>query len=268
MTGHRWTPDWQALLAAAPRIIPTAKARCVYLVADAHVGDAQAPTEAFLAMLERLEAPSVLVLMGDLFQVWLALPRFWDTPVRAVLEGLARARARGIQVVFVVGNREFFLPVDAATAQRRGLPLDVVIPDMGILEWGGRRLALTHGDVVNRADRGYLRWRAAARSPWMERVFALVPGSLALRFARRTEQKLMEGINPYKLHLPEEELRAFAAQTLVEHAGAYVGHFHRDLSYTAPGASGRLRIVPDWLGTRTVLRLSPEGAEQSLRLPE
>jgi len=141
------------------------------------------------------------------------------------------------------------------------------VPDMGVLQWGGRRLLFTHGDVVNRADHRYLRWRAAARSPWMERGFRLIPGPLALRLARRIEQQLMRGINLYKLHLPEEELRAFAATVLSAHDGAYVGHFHRDLSYPAPGVPGRLRVVPDWLGTRTVLRLRAEGGEEALRLP-
>ena len=61
-------------------------------------------------MLQGLENPALIVLLGDLFKVWLALPKFWDSQVRTLLEGLQRLRAEGTPLWFVVGNREFFLP--------------------------------------------------------------------------------------------------------------------------------------------------------------
>jgi hypothetical protein len=44
-----------------------------------------------------------------------------------------------------------------------------------------------------------------------------------------------------------------------------VGHFHLEKEIKVEGSSGVLRIVPDWLSQRKVLKLNPAGELEVLR---
>jgi UDP-2,3-diacylglucosamine hydrolase len=268
-----WRPDWHALTAEAPELPLAAPDGCVYLVADSHLGDARAPVAGFLAMLERLRAERthparLLVLLGDLFTVWLALPKFWDRQARALLGGLHDLRAAGVPVWLVVGNREFFVPRDPAAARAQGLPFDAVIPDAAVLAWGGRRYRLTHGDLANRDDRQYLKWRRIARGRALERAFRAIPGPLARRIAQRLERGMAGTNREIKIAYPADELAAFARAMLEGVDGAFIGHFHRDETIHVPGHPGTLRIVPDWHARKQVLRLHRDGATELLTFAE
>ena len=273
MTRPAWQPDWQRLLAEAPTLRLEGAEGCVYLVADSHLGDARAPVDEFTAMLEQLPQARLVVLLGDVFKVWLALPKFWDAQARRLLDALHALRARGVPVWFVVGNREFFLPADGAAALARGLPFDAVVPDAAVLHWAGRRYGLSHGDLVNRRDRQYLRWRRIARSRPLAWLFRALPGALARRIAERLERTLASTNQEIKIAYPADELAAFAAAVVPGLDGFFIGHFHRDETHHPPGEpqggdggeptpdrpAPVLRIVPDWFSRKQVLRLHPDG---------
>jgi UDP-2,3-diacylglucosamine hydrolase len=260
-------PDWRGLMAEAPELALEADDGYVYLVADSHLGELRAPPEGFLAMLERLPQARLLVLLGDLCKVWLALPKFWDRRARALMEGLQAVRARGVAVWFVVGNREFFLPRNGAGARRLGLPFDAIVPDAAVLRWGGRRYGLTHGDLVNRNDAQYLRWRRIARSRPFEALFRAIPGPLARRIAEGMERTMAGTNREIKIAYPGEELQAFAAAVLQGLDGFYIGHFHRDETIRVAGSEAALRIVPDWFSRKRVLRLARDGRDELLTFP-
>jgi UDP-2,3-diacylglucosamine hydrolase len=207
------------------------------------------------------------VFLGDLFKVWLALPAFRDRQADALLAGFRRIRARGVPIWFVVGNREFFLPRDPGALPALGLPFDAVIHDAAVLAWAGRRYGLTHGDLVNREDSQYLKWRRLARSRGCEALFRAIPGPLARRIAIRLERSLAATNREIKIRYPRGELEAFAAAVLEGLDGFFIGHFHRDEEIALPGRPATLRIVPDWFSRRTVLRLHPDGTVEPLVFP-
>jgi len=256
-----WKPDWAALRAQALDIrLPTTPGGHVYVIADAHLGDLRATPEDFLAMLGRLPNARAIVFLGDLFKVWLAPPKFWNAPVRAVMEGFARLRTTGVPIVFVVGNREFLLPSGSAGAARMHLPFDWIVHGMAVLHWGGRRYGLTHGDLVNREDAQYLRWRRMSRGTLLTSLFPALPAPLARAVAARLEASLANTNQAIKIHYPADEVLAFAEALTPGLDAVLIGHFHRD--ETVPPAPGRgyLRIVPDWFSRKTLLRLDPGGA--------
>ena len=261
----RWMPDWKALMAEAEQVRLEETDGHVYLVADSHLGDRQADPAAFVAMLEKLPKARMVVLMGDLFQVWLAYPKFWDTPTRNVLQALQAVRDKGVQVVMIQGNREFFLPASIKEAHRRGLPFDRVVPGAMVLDWAGRKLGLAHGDLANRHDTSYLKWRRFSRSTAFEWAFRLMPGHLARRLSRELERILSGTNTELKISYPAEELAAFAAAVLPGLDGFFIGHFHREETLKADGQQAVLRIVPDWMGTRTVFRLDSGGGVEPLK---
>lgn len=253
-----WLPDWSALMAKAqPLAVPPGEG-FVYLVADSHLGDLRAPAEPFIAMLRSLDRPRAVVFLGDLFTVWLAPPKYREPMPQQVLEAFGELRAKGVQTVFVVGNREFFLP-KAATAQRWGIPFDAIVPGAAVLSWAGRRYGLTHGDLVNRRDTQYLKWRWVSHSWPFAAIFRAMPAGLARRIARKLERSLAQTNREIKIQYPGDELGAFAQAVLPGLDGFFIGHFHRDEVIAVPTHRATLRIVPDWHARKTVLRLHPGG---------
>jgi UDP-2,3-diacylglucosamine pyrophosphatase LpxH len=264
-----WEPDWSALMRAAQSITlePIALGDApgyVYLVADSHLGAAQAPPEGFIAMLRRLPQARAVVFLGDLFQVWLGLPKFWDSSARSVLSAFAELREQGICTIFIVGNREFFLPASVDEARRRGLPFDWIVPGACVLAWHGRRYGLTHGDLASRHDIRYLQWRYFSRSWGFEAVFRALPGPVAQRIAQGLERALATTNRVIKIQYPADDLQAFAQAVLPGLDGFFIGHFHRDEVFRAPGQPAVLRIVPDWYSRKAVVRLDALGQTETL----
>lgn len=276
-----WRPDWKAMMQRAPELaleLPInadadadtgagAGGKYVYLVADSHLGDERALPEEFLAMLEGLPEAGLIVLLGDLFKVWLALPKFWEQSARELMAGLARIRKRGTRLWFVVGNREFFLPRQAGAARRMGIPFDEIVHEAAILQWEGRRYGMTHGDLANREDSQYLKWRKFSRGFLLEGLFRAMPGPVARGVAARLERMLASTNQEIKIQYPETELQAFAATVLEGLDGYFIGHFHREDVLTPSPGGPSLRIVPDWFSRRKVLRLRPDGVVETLEFP-
>jgi len=263
MRSVSWKPDWTALMRAAQAIALPDGPGFVYFVTDSHLGGASSPE--FIAMLRGLSEARAVIFLGDLFQVWLALPKYWDAVVLDVLEGFRSLQAAGTRTVFVAGNREFFLPGTAEAVRRSGLPFDSVVPGAAVLTWAGRRYGLTHGDLVNRRDAQYLKWRRLSRSPAFAWLFRAMPGGIARRIAQRLERGLSATNLEIKIQYPLDELEEFAGAVLPGLDGFFIGHFHRDELICVPGQKGALRIVPDWLSRKQVLRMAPDGRVQTLR---
>src|SRR5215467_429184 len=126
----------------------------VALLGDAHLreGDEEAP--AFVRFLDALPRDiRTLVILGDLFAVWIGSPDLIRRHHRDVLDALARLRARGCSLVYVEGNHDYFL----GRLYAREL-FDDFSPDTLDLILAGRLTHLAHGDLVNRRDRQYRTW--------------------------------------------------------------------------------------------------------------
>lgn len=254
-----WMPDWRKMMDEAPEIELAPGKGWVYLIADSHLGDVLAPTGQFFQMLESLPNARMVVFLGDLFKVWLAVPKYWDRHMREILAGFENLRAAGVSILFVAGNREFLLPRGPEETARQQLPFDHIIHGACTLRWGSRRWGMTHGDVVNRKDRRHLKWRRIAHSRWFETIFRLMPGRLARSIAHRLERAMAHTNMDIKVQYPIGEIQAFAQAVMGDLDGFFVGHFHRDEVISLPRGKGKLRIVPDWHSRKIVLRLEQSG---------
>jgi len=145
----------------------------LYLVTDSHLDLDEAPYQEFVAMLAQLEDPQVVICLGDLFKVWLALPKFWGTINREVMQAFEQLRARKVEIIFVIGNREVLLPRKWNDSWKQQFPFTYLVHDDCALIWGEQRYGLIHGDTINRQDLNYLRWRKIARSRGFEAFFRL-----------------------------------------------------------------------------------------------
>lgn len=202
-------------------------------------GDPALP--AFRRWLDAFEArgPGTLVLLGDLFSAWTALPAALAPHQRALLDRLGDLARSGRELVFVVGNRDYFVeslcPWPFAAVGDRW---DLLLP-------GGARVRFEHGDLVNTSDRNYQRWRLVSRMAAVETLVRALPGSLQRRLAERLERAMGPTNRAYKERFPERELARWARDARADGVtAAALGHFHEDRELELEGL--RVRLAPQF----------------------
>ena len=219
-------------------------------VGDVHLDRDDPELAAFLAYLRQVGASAArLVLMGDLFNLWIGDPELEQPHHRAVIDALRALRAGGVQVHYLEGNRDY-----RVARAHLGTTFDAV-SDLGLDEsWGGKRIWAAHGDLVNAHDVQYRFWRRLSRSGVAFGAFGLLPRSRRFALAEGVERR-MRGTNlAMKRELPSSALRAFAAPWIERGMDAVVlGHFHDEVEL--PGVF----VVPLWKDGRRHLRLTADG---------
>lgn len=219
------------------------------IVADAHLGSMAGDVEAFVAFLEREAAGAArLVLLGDLFDLWLGLERLQTTAQRRVVTALRSLRRRGARLWYVEGNRDYFLAPAFSPD-----PFEQVAGEGLDLDSDGGRTRFEHGDRINVHDRGYQRWRRFSRSAGVRGAFAAIPGRPAAALATWLERRFRTTNLEHRACFPEELCRERARRVFA--AGAqrlFLGHFHRawDWETEVGGRRCRATVVPAWQDSR------------------
>jgi UDP-2,3-diacylglucosamine hydrolase len=227
-------------------------------IGDVHLDRDDPDLDAFLAFLDGLRARTErVVLMGDLFNLWIGRRDMEQLHHRRVIDKLAELRADGIAVRYVEGNRDYRIGPAYA-----GRELSAAT-DRGFTEvHGGRRLFAIHGDLVNVEDRQYRTWRRLSRSRLFWGAFNLVPARTRGRLADDLERKMRSTNLAYKQDFPEDLVRRYAAERLAAgHDAVVLGHFHieKDLAAHEPSPPGRILVLPEWKGSRRHLRVTANG---------
>lgn len=215
------------------------------LFSDIHLSPARpAIQDTLIALLAgpARQAAAVYIL-GDLFEYWVgddAAPAEFEP----VLEALKALSGSGVSVFFQRGNRDFL--IGAGFARRTGVTL---LDDPAVIDLYGRRVVLSHGDLLCTADVGYQRFRRVVRNRTLQRLFlALSPHrrrQLATRLRNRTQASVR------RKPATAMDVDSGAAQALLRRFGAQWlihGHTHRPAIHRLDGTdAGRLRIdLGDW----------------------
>lgn len=218
----------------------------VAFVGDSHLLAAEAGiTTSFLDFLAT--APdrfARLVLVGDIFDLWLARPHLHEEHHRRVLAAVDAARVRGLPIDYVVGNRDFAVET---------LPLSpfsrVATECLGDPAERPAWLA-EHGDLVNDDDAQYRRWRAVARSRIVLGAFLALPGVVGVPISQWIERRMRTTNLAYKREFPTEHVVRRAARHFDATGACHLvlGHFHQELRLEARG--GDVIVLPDWKRAR------------------
>jgi UDP-2,3-diacylglucosamine pyrophosphatase LpxH len=225
-----------------------------WCIADPHFGSGDPALETFDLFLKGFldSGAGTLVLLGDLFRVWLARPRPRGEAEADVLISLDLLREKGRRVVYILGNRDYFL-------ERLPPGTFDVLSERWDLETPTGRVRFEHGDLINTSDRNYMRWRRFSRSGAVSLLFRALPEALQMRAAGRLERALDSTNRPYKEYRPEAELAAWAAKLRAEgFGGAVLGHFHRDAEEVVEGL--RVRLLPQFREDGAHLRIREDGS--------
>lgn len=227
-------------------------------IGDVHLEQGDPHLAPFLAFLGQAGRTSRrIVLMGDLFNLWIGRRELEQPHQTAVLKKLAELRAGGVVVRYLEGNRDYRIASCYA-----GRVLDDSTENRILERFGGLRLLAVHGDLANPHDRKYRTWRRFSRSKIVWLVFNLLPRARRLQFARRLETRLRCTNPEFKREFPEAVVRAYATSVLGPKDDALVlGHFHIEKDLASAGARSRARILvlPEWKSSRRHLRVDPAG---------
>jgi len=220
----------------------------VAFVGDSHLLPHDRATDDFERFLKGAPSRfSRLVLVGDIFDLWLARPHLHEEHQRRILEGVALARAAGLPTDYVVGNRDY------GVEDMPDSPFDRVAPEC--LDGGG--WAAEHGDLVNEDDARYRAWRRFSRGRLVLGTFLRLPSAVGLRASQWLERRMRTTNLAYK--------RSFPTRSAVERAREHfsrtqarflvLGHFHQELRF--PAEPGEVLVLPDWKRSRRHAEWSP-----------
>lgn len=216
-----------------------------WVIADTHLskGD-EATSSLFAAFLERFEGegPRKLVILGDLFSSWIAIDKILSGYERDVLARLYRLKNEGKELVFVPGNRDYF--VDSLEFQPFGFTGETCREKLP----SGRTVQFEHGDRINLDDRKYLAWRSVSRTGAVKALVRVLPAKAAEKVRTALEKKLSETNFNYRIDLPVEHLENYAAALREENVDILVlGHFHKEQRLALGGVEVRIlpRFAPD-----------------------
>jgi UDP-2,3-diacylglucosamine hydrolase len=229
--------------------------RAIDFISDLHLADNTPRTfEAFAAHLRGTDADAVVIL-GDLFEVWVGDDARHFGFEAACAQVLAEASARRV-LAFMAGNRDFLVGSEmlAACGVRH-------LADPTVLSAFGQRMVLTHGDALCLSDHNYQRFRAQVRSDQWQREFLAQPLEERRRIAReirdesqhrKSRQKAGEWIDVDK-PAAVDWMRAAAAPEMIHGhthvpgdeplAPGFVRHVLSDWDLDHPGAAARAEVL-------------------------
>jgi UDP-2,3-diacylglucosamine hydrolase len=230
----------------------------ILLLGDAHFREEDPEVDIFLDFLRRLPVGAkALYLLGDLFDLWIGSEAFVSGCHRKVVDGIVALRAAGTEVFYVEGNRDYHLKSLYGPSVFREIAEESLH-----LDFGGRKIHLAHGDLVNQEDRPYQRWRRLAKGPLLLGMLQRLPEALARAAARHLERRIARTNRRHRIRFPEEQCRRFALEQRANGADTLVlGHFHQEahLRWETDGAGIEVFVLPSWREGRRYLRISEDG---------
>jgi UDP-2,3-diacylglucosamine pyrophosphatase LpxH len=212
------------------------------IITDAHISTARGNHTAFFRMLAKLEAINQdLVFLGDIFDLWVALPRY-EEGIHRDFADWCRDQKQHRTIGYMEGNHEYYIAEERKDAFTWCSEDPWRQDDEGCL--------FVHGDQVNRKDRNYLTFRKLVKNKITKRIIRCLPyGPKILNWTR---QGLKQTNIDFRLSLPHTEIETFAQSRFLQGADIiFVGHFHQEYTYRHH-ESKELYVLPDWYSTQKV----------------
>lgn len=217
--------------------------RRIDFISDLHLGPhAPRTADAFAAYLRATPADAVIVL-GDLFDIWIgddAIVEGFETEFTERIAAAASVRPIGL----MVGNRDFLLGADFMAAC--GL---FPLADPTVMVAFGQRVLLSHGDSLCLADVPYQRFRSVVRAPEWQRQFLSRPLADRREEARRLREQSAAAQAPASgqetapIDLDPATVAAWMREART--ASMVHGHTHQPATHVlAPGLTRH--VLSDW----------------------
>jgi UDP-2,3-diacylglucosamine hydrolase len=196
-------------------------------------------------------AADALYILGDLFESWIG-----DDDDSQLAERIAQAtralRDSGVPVYFMHGNRDFLLGEDYAA--RAGMTL---LADPHVLEIGGERVLLMHGDTLCTDDVDYQNFRRLVRTSQWQRQFLAKPLAERRAFAAQARGESRKHTSIAKPEIMDVNPAAVATTMRAHGVRRMIhGHTHRPAThhFDLDGQSAERIVLGDWYEQDSILR--------------
>lgn len=243
-----------------------------WIISDLHLcAQRPAVTQAFLHWLRtEVTTAEALYILGDFVEVWVG-DDILDDPQHGVefvpiVQALRALSAQGVRLYFMHGNRDFL--IGEGFAQACGLQL---LPDPTLLELGGQRVLLSHGDALCTDDVAYQQFRAQVRSPQWQQAFLSQPLAARLAFAAQARSTSAQNKAVQTMDIMDVNaeavvalLRAYDYPDVLLH-----GHTHRPgrHPFVVDGHQCERMVLGDWHDQAVCARWDTQGLQlQTLSL--
>ena len=240
----------------------------VDFISDLHLrAEEPATFDAWARYLHSTPADAVF-LLGDVFEVWVGddVLEAQSTSGERFEARCARemaAAAQRLALFFMHGNRDFLVGQALMTYCRATL-----LADPTVLDFGGQRWLLSHGDALCLDDTDYLQFRGQVQQPAWQTAFLARPlaerEAIARSLRTQSEARKQSGATYADVDnaAARQWLQAAGAHTLIH------GHTHRPARHDLGQGLQRV-VLSDWDAAASppraeVLRLNASGLQ---RLP-
>jgi UDP-2,3-diacylglucosamine pyrophosphatase LpxH len=212
------------------------------IITDAHVSQTRGNHTDFFSMLEAVESTGHdLIFLGDIFDLWIALPRYEESIHKKFIDWCHRQKSSRT-IGFLEGNHEFYLTSQQSDAFTWCSCDSWLQNDAGIL--------YVHGDLINRRDKKYLAFKKLIKNDLVKFILRVLPYGPAI--AMSVKQRLKKSNNRFRLQIPWNEIKLFADRIFADGVDTiFVGHFHQEYCY-GNHESKKLYLLPDWLSSQAV----------------
>ena len=194
------------------------------IIADGHYTNAPHERARWEQLLHQASAAGVreLSILGDFFELWVALPGAMPSWQQAFVDALRPLQQQGVKVRYVMGNKDYYI----AQWNRHAAVFAEVVEVATTIASPVGPVHLEHGDLVNQADRAYQRWRRFSRSRPLHLLGRLLP-RWAMRPLANGLARWLKGTNRvHKSYFPEMALRQRARAMPPGPLTLMFGHFH------------------------------------------
>jgi UDP-2,3-diacylglucosamine hydrolase len=230
-----------------------------FFISDAHLGswaiaDSRQQERRVVRFLDSIkDEAAALYMLGDMFDFWheyrYAVPKGFTR----FLGKLSELSDAGVEVHFITGNHDLWMKdylheeCGVRIHQEKIVRADI----------GGKHFYLSHGDALDRKDRGYMVLRGIFRNKVCQALFASLHPRWGLKWgylwARHSRLK-HEGQEGIYLAEDQDNTLAYVREFVKSHPDTdyfMIGHRHIDQQTELPNG-GKFIILGDWITKFTV----------------
>lgn len=193
---------------------------------------------------EMLRDVTELYILGDLFEFWLSRKGRYFDRYRKVVERLISLKKRGVRLQLCEGNHDFFM-----SDYFSGVLQIPVCREFMTIRLNGKRVLISHGDTIDRANRSYLLLRRLLRSKAVWHLKERLPENLIWAIAAKSSD-LSKGKARGRDFKLVEKMHSFAMEKFYEDFDAVIlGHCHTPVLREAniDGKKKTFVTLGDWM---------------------
>ncbi|HET9046822.1 MAG TPA: UDP-2,3-diacylglucosamine diphosphatase [Casimicrobiaceae bacterium] len=200
---------------------------------------------------------AAIYILGDLFDAWLGDDQLREPFARAVGDSLRALSDAGVALYVARGNRDFLLGEAFASAVGATL-----LPEQQIVDIGGMRLVVLHGDELCTGDADYQAYRTRMRSDATRRRLLALPYFVrrGIAWYLRRKSRKANALKPESIMDVEPDA---VADTFRRHGVTRMihGHTHRPAlhSLDVDGQPRERIVLADWNDRGHYLEASAAG---------